>query len=109
MHRLIAVALLCLLACASPLHADPVGSGITYQGQLTDSGLPASGDYDFQFALYTSETDGAAVDTIDVPDLAVAGGLINATLDFTDVPYSGQALWIEVSVRPGASTDPYTT
>jgi len=109
MHRLIAAALFCLFACAGPLRADPVGSGITYQGQLTDSGLPANGDYDFQFALYTSESDGAAVDTIEVPDLAVTGGLINATLDFTDVPYSGQALWIEVSVRPGASTDPYTT
>ena len=103
------VALVCLLACADILHADPVGSGITYQGQLTDGGAPANGSFDFQFALYTSASDGVAVDTLDIPDLDVTAGLVNATLDFTDAPYSGQALWIEVRVRPGASTGGYTT
>ena len=97
------------LACSGALRADPVGSGITYQGQLTDSGVPANGSYDFQFALYTSAADGPSIDTIEVADLAVSGGLVNATLDFTDVPYDGQALWVEVSVRAGNSTGAYTT
>jgi hypothetical protein len=97
------------LACSGVLHADPVGSGVTYQGQLSDGGTPATGSYDFQFALYTSAEDGAAVDTIEVADLAVAGGLVNATLDFTDVPYNGQALWVEVGVRAGNSSGAYTT
>ena len=97
------------LCCSGTLRADPVGSGITYQGQLTNSGQPANGSYDFQFALYTSDGDGAAIDTIEVADLTVAGGLVNATLDFTDVPYDGQALWVEVGVRAGNSTGAYTT
>lgn len=109
MRRFIFIALICALGCAVPAWADPLGSGITYQGQLVDGGSPANGSFDFQFALYTSAKDGVAVDTLDIPDLAVSGGLVNATLDFTEVPYSGQALWIEVRVRPGASTDSFTT
>ena len=96
------------IACVGAVRADPVGSGITYQGQLTDAGLPANGSYDFQFALYASADAGPAVDTIEVADLAVSGGLVNATLDFTDVPYDGQALWVEVSVRAGNSIGAYT-
>ena len=89
--------------------ADPVGSGISYQGQLTDAGLPADGTYDFQFALFTSADGGSAVDTIAVDDLAVSAGLVNAALDFTDAPYNGQALWVEVHVRAGDSSGAYTT
>ncbi len=36
---------------------------------------------------------------VDLDDQAVSAGPNNAPLDFTDVPYDGQALWIEVSVR----------
>jgi len=102
----------CLLASAlfaSVALADPVGPAFTYQGQLTDAGAPANGAYDFQFALFTSASGGSAVDTVSVDDLAVSGGLINTTLDFTDAPYTGQALWVEVHVRPGASSSSYTT
>ena len=109
MRGLLVSAFFFALVCAEGVRADPVGSGITYQGQLTDAGLPANGNYDLKFALYTSEDGGGAVDTIDVPDLAVGGGLVNTTLDFSDVPYTGQALWVEVSVRPGNSTGAHTT
>ncbi|HSE12515.1 MAG TPA: hypothetical protein VLB69_07765 [Rudaea sp.] len=97
------------LAWSGMLRADPLGAGITYQGQLTDGGMPANGSYDFQFALYTSADGTGPVDAIEVADLAVSGGLVSATLDFTDVPYNGQALWVEVSVRAGNSTGAYTT
>lgn len=109
MRCFVVTALVCLLAYPGLLPADPLGSGITYQGQLTDAGAPANGSYDFHFALYTSASGGTAIDTVDSTGLSVSGGLINATLDFTDVPYNGQALWVEVQVRPGGSTDPYTT
>ncbi|HMM68016.1 MAG TPA: hypothetical protein PKC03_13845 [Dokdonella sp.] len=84
-------------------------ASFTYQGQLKDAGLPANGPYDFQFALYTSASGGSAVDTVSVDDLNVSAGLISASLDFTDAPYNGQALWVEVRVRPGASNGSYTT
>ncbi|MGA9342244.1 MAG: hypothetical protein WBV61_07905 [Rhodanobacteraceae bacterium] len=94
---------------ASIALAQSLGSGFTYQGQLDDAGMPANGSYDFEFALYTAASGGTAVDVIDVDDLAVVAGLINANLDFTAVPYDGQALWVEVRVRPGASSGSYTT
>jgi hypothetical protein len=96
------------LLFANAALADPVGSGFTYQGQLTDAGEPADGAYDFQFALFTSASGGSAVDTVSVDDLAVSGGLINASVDFTDAAYDGQALWVEVRVRPGAASGSYT-
>lgn len=103
----------CVLAAswwfAGTVLADPLGTAITYQGQLTDAGSPAGGAYDFQFALFTSASGGSAVDTVVADDLAVSAGLVNASLDFTDAPYDGQALWVEIQVRPGASTGSYTT
>jgi len=103
----------CVLAAswfiAGAALADPVGTAITYQGQLSDAGSPASGAYDFQFALFTSASGGSAVDTVVADDLAVSAGLVNASLDFTDAPYDGQALWIEIQVRAGASSGSYTT
>lgn len=89
--------------------AAPVGTGITYQGLLADNGVPANGAYDFEFALFGAGSGGSALGSVDVNDLAVNGGLIDATLDFGAAAYSGQALWVEVRVRPGASGGAYTT
>lgn len=91
------VALGCLIA--GGVAADPLGSAFTYQGQLQQNGVPADGSFDFRFSLYTSASGGTAIDTVETDADAVSGGLVNATLDFTDVPYDGQALWIEVEVR----------
>ena len=89
---------LLLLLLATVVRADPLGTGFTYQGQLSDGGAPANGSYDFEFSLYTSETGGTAVDTIDLPGVAVNGGLVNANLDFTAVPFDGTALTTAVRV-----------
>jgi len=87
------------LLCAGLASADPLGSALTYQGQLDNNGAPANGNFDLRFALYSSATGGSAIDSLELDAQAVSGGLVNASLDFTDVPYDGQALWIEVSVR----------
>ena len=101
--RALRYALLAFLFCAIEAPADPLGSGFAYQGQLDDNGSPADGSYDFQFGLFTSATGGSAVDTIEIDGESVSGGLVNASLDFTDAPFDGQALWIEVSVRASGS------
>ena len=95
-----------LVACAFGAHvasADPLGTGFTYQGRLDDGGEPANGSYDFRFGLFTSATEGTAIDTIELDAQSVSAGLIEASLDFTDVPYDGQALWIEISARTTGS------
>jgi Collagen triple helix repeat (20 copies) len=101
--RLRPLALACLLLTGAPAWSASVGSAFTYQGNLNFNSSPANGNFDFQFALYTVATGGTAVDTIALTDQTVSDGLINASLDFTDVPFNGQALWIEVSVRPAGS------
>ena len=97
------------VALGGTVLAAPVGSGITYQGLMADNGVPANGSYDFEFALYGSGSGGSPIGNIDVNDLDVNGGLINATLDFGAGAYNGQALWVEVRVRPGTATGVYTT
>ena len=92
-----------LLQAGNIALAGPLGTAFTYQGQLTSGGSPASGDFDFEFALYTSASGGSAADTYDVFGVAVSEGLVNASVDFTDIPFNGQALWVEVRVRPGGS------
>jgi hypothetical protein len=88
--------------------ATSVGSAFSYQGNLNFNSSPANGNYDFQFLLFTAATGGTAVDTITLADQKVTSGLINESLDFTDVPFNGQALWIEVHVRPAGGSS-YTT
>ncbi|HEX5123391.1 MAG TPA: hypothetical protein VFV97_09090, partial [Rhodanobacteraceae bacterium] len=106
--RIASSALVAALLLASTAMADPLGSAFTYQGQLTDGGSPANASYDFEFALFTSATGGSAVDTVSVNGLSVSGGLVDAALDFTNLPFDGQALWVEVSVR-AAGGGSYTT
>ena len=104
-----ALVLIALFAfAAGSVAAQSVGSAFTYQGELTDNGTPASGSYDFEFALYTTPSGGTAIDTIDAGDVAVVAGLVNASIDFTDVPFNGQALFVEVRVRAGGSSGEYT-
>jgi hypothetical protein len=106
--RPIAYLLAACFACAASVSAEPLGSAFTYQGQLQDAGAPANGNYDFEFVLFASEVGGTAIDTVTSSNLAVDRGLVNAPLDFTDVPFDGQALWVEVHVRH-AGSGVYTT
>ncbi len=99
----------CLLFCVTTAIADPLGSAFTYQGQLSVSGVPANGDYDFQFSLCTAATGNTcASPPITKPGIGIVAGLINTPVDFTDVPYNGAALWVELAIRP-AGTGSYTT
>ncbi len=108
MRKPLCILLASLLGVCGPAFAGSTGSAFTYQGQLSQNGSPASGNFDFLFALYTVSSGGTAVDTLSLT-LPVSEGLITASLDFTDVPFDGQALWVEVSVRPGGSSGGFTT
>ena len=106
-------ALVVLLVAAALLGglstAAPMGTAFTYQGQLKDAGLPANAAYDFQFKLFDAATAGAQIgSTVLKGDVAVAGGLFSVSLDFGSSPFGGQARFLEIGVRPGASTDAYT-
>lgn len=87
-----------------------LGTAITYQGRLTDGGNPANGSYDFRFILYDAETSGSQVgSTVNKDDVAVTDGLFTVELDFGSDVFTGDARYLEIDVRPGASVGVYTT
>ncbi|MCZ7674554.1 MAG: hypothetical protein M5U34_49220 [Chloroflexi bacterium] len=82
-----------------------IGGSITYQGQLTDGGSPAAGDYQFSFKLYDALAAGVQVGSTQTQILTVVDGLFTATPSFGDV-FNGAALYLEIGVRPSGSPDP---
>jgi hypothetical protein len=100
---------LLLLSAAAVAHAAPLGSAITYQGDLELNGTPVTGNYDFIFTLFSTSGTSAQVGTPQtVLNLPVASGLFTASIDFTAGVFDGSALWLEIRVRP-AGTGSYTT
>jgi hypothetical protein len=95
------------LALAAPLAPASVGTMFTFQGQLKDGGVPADGNYDFIFQLHDDPSLDSQVGS-DQPmnDWYVSDGLFTVELDFGSV-FTGDALWLQVSVRPGDSTGAY--
>ncbi len=85
-----------------------IGGSITYQGQLTDGGSPAAGDYQFSFKLYDALAAGVQVGSTQTQILTVVDGLFTATPSFGNV-FNGAALYLEIGVRPSGSPDPFTT
>lgn len=101
---------LCLAGlCLNPAAATALGTAFSYQGQLTESGQVASGLYDLQVCLYDSLTNPiqliCAADANDVP---VESGLFAISIDFGGGAFVGQERYLELRVRPGASTGAYT-
>ena len=97
----------CLLNLGPSAFAQ--GSAFTYQGKLTDGGAPATGAYDFRFILYNADAGGSQVGTtLTADDVVVTTGAFTVVLDFGPNIFDGQARWLELAVRQGASTGIYT-
>ncbi|MBY6203530.1 tail fiber domain-containing protein [Halomonas denitrificans] len=90
--------------------ADPAGSAFTYQGELWSAGEPANGEFDLVFNLFDQAAGGTPIAApVQLDDLQIDGGLVNAELDFGASIFFGDAVWVEVAVRDGASTGSYDT
>ncbi len=96
------------LSLAALVSAQTLGSGFTYQGTFADAGVPANGNYDFEFALYSVGSGGSASQTVTQANVAVSGGLINTLVDFGAATFDGQVKWVEVHVRTAGSAVAYT-
>lgn len=105
MHRLVftksitfvALVLACGLS-ASLIQAQT--TAFTYQGRLTDSSLPANGNYDFQFKLFDAVSAGTQIGSTLAPtNVAVSNGIFTVTLDFGAASFPGANRWLEISVR----------
>lgn len=93
-----------------PTLQTALGTAFIYQGQLTDGSSLANGAYDFEFALYDAFSGGAQVgSTVIRNDVPVSNGIFTVMLDFGASAFTGDARWLEIRVRPGASSGSYTT
>lgn len=99
-----------IFAAAAAGQAADIGTAFTYQGQLAESGDPADGVYDFQFRLFTGEFPFGFVvgNPVVVENVNVVDGKFSAKIDFGSA-FPGQARWLDISVRPGASSGSFTT
>jgi hypothetical protein len=82
------------------------GTAFTYQGQLQNNGSPASGNYDFTFALFNNNgtNTGQVGNVLTNSDVGVTNGLFTVALDFGPV-FTGSATWLAISVRTNGSTN----
>src|SRR5437016_4797566 len=93
-----------------PASAPAQGTAFTFHGQLTDNGTPANGTYDLEFRLFDQITGGTQQGGVNAfEDLDINNGLFTTKLDFGSDVFDGGARWLEIAVRPGASTGPFTT
>src|SRR6188768_3644337 len=84
-------------------------SGFTYQGKLGNSGMPASGDYQFEFKLFDGSGGTNQVGSTQTVVANVQNGIFTTRLDFGTAAFpNGADRWLEISVRLNASGDPYT-
>jgi hypothetical protein len=105
----IRLALMALLLCSSGGALQAQTTSFTYQGRLTDGGIPASGVYDLQFRLFDAFVSGNQVgSTVIRDDVAVSNGIFTVSIDFGGESFPGANRWLEIAVRPGASTGAFT-
>lgn len=89
--------------------AQSLGSTFTYQGQLTESGQPATGLFDLQACLYDSLAATSPVACApDLDDVPVENGLFTVALDFGTSVFTGQQRYLELRVRPGDGIGSFT-
>ncbi|MGF1574193.1 MAG: hypothetical protein ACFCU1_14125 [Sumerlaeia bacterium] len=107
--RLISTAVLAAV-CSLPAAVGAqltAGTAFAHQGSLRQSGQPAQGLFDFQFALYAAAVGGSQIGgTITRSGVEVAEGLYSVNLDFGDV-FQGQNVWLEIRVK-AANAPTYT-
>ncbi len=76
-------------------------TAFTYQGHINTNGSPATGSFDFQFALRDAATLGNNVGTTQfVAAVSVSNGLFTVSLDFGAAAFDGSLRWLEIGVRP---------
>ena len=109
MLTILVVALGLIFCSAKVSKAPPIlmGTAFTYQGHLYDTNYPADGLYDFQFKLYDTNSGPTQLGgDVNIPDTDVIDGYFTVELDFGAGVFDGNAVWLEIGVRPGEMNDP---
>ena len=105
----IMLSLVLLLVSTGTVQAETLGTEFTYQGRLTEDGNPVNQACDFQFGLYDAVTAGSQVGTTQTKtNVSVGNGLFSVPLDFGANAFTGDARWLDVTVRCPAGSGNYT-
>src|SRR4051794_12210932 len=84
----LAVLALAAIFTAAPARAQTYSGAFTYQGLLTDTGGPATGSYDMEFALLSAPISGTLIASVSIPNVPVSAGLFTARLNFDGSQFS---------------------
>src|SRR5687768_4349414 len=101
--KIIIITLAILALISSSGRAAPLGTDFSYQGSLSGASGPLTGSYDITFALHAAASGGVALKTVTNLNVAVSNGLFSTTVDFGPATFTGNALWINLGVRPNGS------
>jgi hypothetical protein len=87
-----------------PLAADapalnPMGTAISYQGQLRNAGGPVNGVCDMTFQLFDALSAGTAITAPIAMPVTVTNGLFVTALDFGATAFNGEVRWLEIGVK----------
>jgi len=97
-------------AAPAALNAQTVGTTFTYQGQLKKDGQPLTDSADFEFTLWSAETDGDQIGLmVPVNGESIQNGLFTVPLDFGTDIFTGDARWLQIKVRSPAGAGDFTT
>ncbi|MGC3957896.1 MAG: hypothetical protein QM813_08110 [Verrucomicrobiota bacterium] len=75
------------------------GTAFIYQGDLSQHGRPARGEYDLRFEVYSSSTNGTPITSLEIASVRVQEGEFTASLDFGAGVFDGSDRWLEISVK----------
>jgi len=75
------------------------GTAFSYQGNLSNSGTPANGNFDFEFVLYNSISAGGMVALQSISGVAVTNGVFSVTLNYGNT-FPGTNRFLEIRVKP---------
>lgn len=96
MHIPGVAAVLLLMIQTTP--ADPLGSFFTLQGELQEAGVPVDGMVEFEFEPFDSGSGGSSFAPPITRSVFVQDGVFTTDLDFGDLPFMGDAVWIEMRI-----------
>jgi len=96
------------LALAQAPEGTRLGTAFTYQGRLKSSEVPYTGDCDLEFGLWDALENGNQVGTLTKTNVAVDEGFFTVQLDYGAFKFTGDARWLEISVRCPAGSGSYT-
>jgi hypothetical protein len=97
-----------ILAVSLAFAQAPLDTAFTYQGQLKSEDQPYTGTCDFQFGLYDVPTEGTPLGNLTFTGVPLTEGYFTVQLDFGAGAFTGEARWLDISVRCPTGTGDYT-